>query len=521
MVGVARSKRCQRCKRIKIKCDEKWPTCTPCIRAKVPCSGPPNLTKFIHSNRDASTTNGSERDEVATQFSISEKSASHLESIRQKGLPGGGSFGHFRMASNEPRKNLTTVADRVAARLVGYLAHEDAPWDILATIGYTKHLPVRLGESAALRDSVALMCSTWSNYRRNVPVAQLVDSNLYGKALRSLQRALDDRHQQLKCETLAAATVLERLEVVFDTRRPYHRTRHVLGIQGLMMKRGPPNPYDDLDVHLAFENHAALISHWLVEGGDNFYLTPPWKESLQQAWRILGATLPIERMDCYTIGYYFGYWPGLAHKFRSISNDPDIISQQAQAAIFRDEITDVIERLKSVGEPIIERAHRTGRVIEEPDPESPVGTKFHFESLDTMSVFISYAMIRTIFNRILYHSTVLLNQPDEDLQVENRELCRQTWLCMPFIKKLGMVTSILSASPVYMSYEGANKVEKEYLLDLIIEVAGYKGRYPKERGAVELLVLNAARAMIGASQFATSVSTAQEQQQAAGGTHTM
>lgn len=226
-------------------------------------------------------------------------------------------------------------------------------------------------------------------------------------------------------------------------------------------------------------------------------------------------------MDCYTIGYYFGYWPGLAHKFRSIWNDPDISSQQAQAIALRDEVASLVEKLKNVGEPIIERARLTGRVVEQPDPETPIGMKFHFKSLDTMSVFVSYAMIRTILNRILYNSTVLLNEPDEYLQAENRQLCRQTWLCMPSIKKLGMVTSILSASPIYMSYEGANEVEKEYLLDLIIEVASYKGRYPKERGAVELLVLNAAKAMTGTSQFATSVSSAMGPQQAAGGTHTM
>ncbi|OTA62336.1 hypothetical protein K449DRAFT_465111 [Hypoxylon sp. EC38] len=511
MVGVPRSKRCQRCKRIKVKCDEKWPTCTPCVRAKATCSGPSTLTKFINNVCHNSTSNEPERDGVRVQLLTSGISANNLKSIRQQGLPGGASFGHFRLSADEPRKTPTSVADRVAARLVGFLVHENSPWDILAAIGYTKHLPARLGESPALRDCVALMCSTWANSRRNLPADQLIDSNLYGKALRSLQRALDDHKQQLRCETLAAATVLERLEVLFDTRRPYHRTRHAFGIKGLLMKRGPPDPNDDLDVHLAFENHAALVSHWLVEGGENFFLTSPWKEAIGQAWSVLRDSVPRDRMDCYTIGYYFGYWPFLVHGFRHISMDPDGSSQEARAIAFRAQVAALEAKVKSIGEPIMQRARDESRIIEEPNPETPVGKKFHFGNLDTMSFVISYTMLRTIINQVLYHLSVLLGQPDAVLEVENRELCKQTWMCLPFIKALGMVPSILAASPVYMSYEGGDRFEKDYLLDLVVEVSGYKGRYPKDRKSVELLVLNAAKAMTGRGMFASSSSSLKEE----------
>ncbi|KAI1141337.1 hypothetical protein F5Y05DRAFT_257996 [Hypoxylon sp. FL0543] len=519
MVGVPRSKRCQRCKRIKVKCDEKWPTCTPCVHAKATCSGPPTLTKFVYGGSYIATTDESKGGEVVIRFPTSAITAGNLKSIRQQGLPGGASFGHFRMSSDEPRRNLTTVADRVAARLVGFLAHENAPWEVLAAIGYTKHLPARLGDSTALRDCVALMCSTWANSRRNLPAKQLIDSNLYGKALRSLQRALDDHKQQLKCETLAAATILERLEVLFDTRRPYHRTCHAFGINGLVMKRGPPNPEDDLDVHLAFENHAALVSYWLVEGGENFFLTSPWKEAIEEAWTVLKDSVPSGRLDCYAIGYYFGYWPGLVHGFRSISLDSDVISQQARARAFRDQVAALEAKVKSLGEPIMEKARDEGRIIEEPNPETPVGRKFHFGNLDSMSFVVSYTMLRTIINRVLYHLSILMGQPDTILETESRELCKQTWMCLPFIKSLGIVPSILAASPVYMSYEAGNRIEKEYLLDLVVEVSGYKGRYPKDRKSVELLVLNAAKAMTGRGLFAASSSSLRDEDEKGDATH--
>ncbi|KAI1380226.1 hypothetical protein F4677DRAFT_254126 [Hypoxylon crocopeplum] len=440
--------------------------------------------------------------------STSEKPAGNLESIRCQDLLGGASFGHFRLSSDEPRKNLTTVADRVASRLVGYLGHEDAPWDMLATIGYTKHLPIRLAESPALRDGVALMCSAWANYRRNLPAAEVIDSNLYGKALRSLQRALNDAQQQLSCETLAAATILGRLEILFDTRRPFNRTHHAEGIKTIMLKRGPPKIDDDLDLHLALENHAAMISLWIVEEGENFYLTSPWKEVMLQSGAVLEKTLPSERLDCYKIGYYFGFWPGLAHKFRRVSNDPDIDSQREQALALRDEVANLDAAAQIVSEPIFRRARREGRILELLDSDTPVAEKFHFGSLDTMSFVVSYLMIRMVFNRILYHTMVLLGQPDMLLEVEHRDLCRQTWMCMPFIKNLGLMASVSASTPVFLSYEGAGEAEREYVMDIIIEVASYKGRYPKERHMVELLVLNTVRAMTGRGPFVPPSSSA-------------
>ncbi|KAI1456972.1 hypothetical protein F4805DRAFT_203183 [Annulohypoxylon moriforme] len=508
MVGVPRSKRCERCKRIKVKCDETWPTCTPCMRAKVPCSGPPNLTKFINNGRHSTTADESSGSEVVVQFVASGKGVKNLKSIRQQGLPNGAQLGHFRLSGDEPRKNLTTVADRVGARFVGYLTHESAAWDMLATAGYNKHLPVRLSESAALRDSVALLCSTWTNYRRNVSPDQIIDSNLYGKALRSLQRSLEDQQLQLRCETLAAATILERLELIFDTHRPYHRTRHSFGISSLMLTRGPPDPNDELDMHLALENHAAMISYWLVRGGENFYLTPPWASVIQPMKSKLEKSVSAERLPSYTLGYYYGFWPGLVHEFRRISNHPDEFSKQELAMDFRDRVAIMESKVMDIGEPMIDKALFTGRMVEQLDPETPVGAKYHFESLDLLSCVISYGMIRAVLNRLHYYATNLLEEPNIFLGVEHQNICRLTWMCIPFIRSLGMVPSVMFTSSMFLSYEGANQVEKEYLVDVMIGIAAYNGRYPRDRPSMECVMLNTAKALTGRGVFASSIQAA-------------
>ncbi|OTB00296.1 hypothetical protein M426DRAFT_238779 [Hypoxylon sp. CI-4A] len=511
MAGVPKSRRCHRCKRNKIKCDEKWPICTACKKADVVCSGPSNLTKFIYNGRHTSPPDKWDANEHKERCHGTETPSGNLERIRHEDLPGGASFSQFRVLASEPRKTLTTVADRVAARLVGYLTHENAGWDTLASIGYVKHLPIRLSESAALRDSVALMCATWANSRRNkVDTNQFLDDILYGKALRSLQRALGDEKQQLRSETLAATTILERLEVIFDNRRPHFRTFHLFGIQELMLNRGPPDPRDDLDIQLALENYASLALRWLVEGGENFYWSPLWKNAIEQAWPMLEKSVPSGRLERYKMNSYYGYWLVFVHKFRRITRNSDSNSQRLQATALKAQITKIQEELKAIGEPILQRDREQGRIIELPHPETPVGTRFHFGSLDSMSYVLSYGMISTIFNRILYQLTGILGQHEAHLMAEYRALCRQMWMCIPFIKQLGITPSILATLPMHISYEGGNREEKEYLMDIITDVARFKGRYPADRSAVERIVIKVAESMTGRRAVTAGINSPQK-----------
>lgn len=176
--------------------------------------------------------------------------------INSQDVEGGASYGYFRLSPG-PKQYPTTVADRLSARLVAHL-DRDSQRDVLLNVSYLKHIPNRLGESAALRDCIAVFVSAWSNFRRGRPMDQLIVPMLYGKALRSLQRVLNSR-QVLKCETLAAITILERVEALFDRNRSQHRTMHAKGVYSLMEKRGPPSLDDPLDVHLALENQATLV----------------------------------------------------------------------------------------------------------------------------------------------------------------------------------------------------------------------------------------------------------------------
>lgn len=217
-------------------------------------------------------------------------------------------------------------------------------------------------------------------------------------------------------------------------------------------------------------------------------------------------------MDNYAIGYWYGFWPELVHKFRSISIDPDVSSKQAQALALRARVEHIEAKIKETGEPIMTRYLLGGLIVEQPDPDTPIGKKFHFESLDCMCFFLSYVMIRIVMNRILYHIKTLLGERDPLLELENREICTQTWMAIPFVRKMGLIVAQLYITPLYLSYEGANDSEKEYLLDFLIWVIIYKGRDIRDRPTLDLHMVNMARAMTGRSLFDTSVRTRTEEE---------
>lgn len=241
------------------QCDQKWPTCTQCFQADAVCSGPPTEPKFVH-NGIHGTTSGSDPEVPAryTSLPLLSSAPSHaIVAINSRNVPGGASYSILRL-SQEPRPNPTTVADRLAASLVRHL--ENGPGSaLLLTMGHLNFVPARIGESPALRDCVALLCSTWANYRRALSIENIIDSKTYGKALRSLQIALNDENQQLHTETLAAVTMMERVEIMFDAKRPRHRALHGQGMYGLMLKRGPPKLSDELDTCLAFDNLEPMV----------------------------------------------------------------------------------------------------------------------------------------------------------------------------------------------------------------------------------------------------------------------
>lgn len=160
--------------------------------------------------------------------------------------------GFFRL-TQQPSQ---TTTDRLSSHLITLSAKSP---DLIINLGYFKHLPRRMNESPVLTSCLDVFCNSWTNFHLGLPPNQLIDANMYGRALRSLYAALDGP-SQLRVETLTAMTLLQRIEVLFDTERGNHQTIHSGGMIPLMIKKGPPNLDDPLDVHLGHEVQVTLVS---------------------------------------------------------------------------------------------------------------------------------------------------------------------------------------------------------------------------------------------------------------------
>lgn len=220
------------------------------------------MVKFVHNDRRSSNAT---KVVVVAESSLADNMKGEVVRTRRgtfvnlgsRHMPEGSTYQSMRLVERL-RPGPTTTADRIAVRLVGYF--DKNPRDPSVVITYFKLLAQLFGQSAAFSDSVALFCSCWSCFQHGVPDGYYMDYNLYGKALRSHQRALNNPTEQLSCETLAATTILDRTEIFFDGNQRHNKAVHVAGIVASLAKRGPPKLNDDLDIHLALENQGRLVS---------------------------------------------------------------------------------------------------------------------------------------------------------------------------------------------------------------------------------------------------------------------
>ena len=180
-------------------------------------------------------------------------------------LPGGrGTKITIRPITKPPRPYPSTVSGRVAGRLVRLLDNEnDGGSKFFRGHRFLLPLPARLDNSPALRDCAALFASTWANFQRGLPCSEVTDRNLYGKALRSLWSALNQNlNEPVKSENLAAITIMDRYQSMFDTSRPLYWSTHRAGLIMLMKQAGPPDLEDELGCWVAIENQGNLVSNY-------------------------------------------------------------------------------------------------------------------------------------------------------------------------------------------------------------------------------------------------------------------
>ncbi|KAK7224556.1 hypothetical protein V2G26_012559 [Clonostachys chloroleuca] len=481
MPGVTRSKACQCCKRRKIKCDEKWPTCSPCKRTKLECPGPSTVVKFVH-DAQAHSTSDSDQDSCSSEITaVGSNSVSlHMRKIVHRQ---GGSYSSFRIRSTAPRistrPKLTTLSDRIAARLVSHLDRSQE-YGITLRLGYLPFLPQRIPHSACLRDCVALFCAAWSNYRGRWQAGRVVTMSNYSKALRTLRNTLRG-DQALSVETLAAMTLLERTEALFDWGQERCSAIHAHGIGHLITKKGYVDMNDELDVELAKENRGLLLGYWATEcgksftgdariidvpeaniDGGEFWGTDELKPYLESALAITGGS--------------YGSWTQWLQDAEGIQQDPFSSEMLDLAKCLRPQLSHAAAETKQCLESLMESTLDLGTLTKEDDPDSASGKSYGFKTAALAQLFNGLLMLRLVSLRISYDLSVIYGSPDTDLYSEYQEVCGNAWMCISYLRKLDVSVSAAFLGPYSACIEASSEKEMDSLQSIIKTMDSYLDR---------------------------------------------
>lgn len=207
---------------------------------------------------------------------------------------------------------------------------------------------------------------------------------------------------------------------------------------------------------------------------------------------------PDIRKSAYYLELYMGSWLSAAQEVRLIGEDPIEESRCARALTLQNRTINVIEEMEQGGEAILDKARSQGRIVELPDPSTPVGAKYDFKDLDSHRCLVQYMMLRIAMNRVLWSINMFL-QGDQatHLNTEHERFCREIWKCLPYNKQVTLMVAMQFGDPFHLAYEGAHGAVKEYLLDYQMGVCSYRKRLPNDRKKVDDYMYTTALALTG------------------------
>lgn len=136
-----------------------------------------------------------------------------------------GTFHKMRIMSEKMVKARMTMSkeDLLITRLMRFLhTFEGSGYDMSLPGHALRSMVCRISASTALRDSIECLIATYESLRRGLSAKDMMDSKSYHKALRSLQRAVENPKHQTSAETLAATTLVHRIQARnVDKEDPY------------------------------------------------------------------------------------------------------------------------------------------------------------------------------------------------------------------------------------------------------------------------------------------------------------
>ncbi|CAG9981142.1 unnamed protein product [Clonostachys byssicola] len=502
MVGVAKSTACKSCKRRRIKCDQRWPTCGQCRRKLLKCPGPTSLLKFVHEGGGSGQAPSASQLELSTgpepSSSRSQLLDSRVTDHRGRYLSRvDGNAGYRKMKLVSMPQNMTSLEHQAGARLVNSLEGDPS---LLRLFNFLQYMPSRLAHSSCLRDVAILFCSTHSALRRGgSPTTDVSIMRDYGRALRTLRQKLEEA-KDLELETLASVALLSRAESVFNPNwTPFNRA-HAEAVASFIVKLGHPKPDDVFHMDILFQSIEDLLFHSLSKTQTHVFNQPAWRQTITDATlRFFPPELRPHGHDMISIFYeYLRKTPKLLTKVYKIHQTPFNPDMQELAAYISAALARDFVRAKSALRLLFEKALNIGQFEKAYDANFFLGEYYQVKNARFGESITLFKSLIVGIARIRYDLSNLYSYPTPSaLYDEYRDACEDLWMFIPLRIELYDAFAFGALTILAPSYEASENHERDYLNDLLHDQYRYSTRLPKDRASLEVAMIMRAKAMSG------------------------
>lgn len=478
-----------------------------------------------HGNHVVSTTESSEQ--TALQLTKSSEAAVLVQREPLKQYAKGHAMSG-RLRLQVPLFTLSSHADTVAAQITALVQTES-----LTAFGmqqFVDYCPQRIHQSSCLLDCVALFCQLWIRcFKRREPLSAVLGSKAYGKAIRSLRRAVAG-DQLYTVETLGAMMLFYGFMRFTGFYSSVELLPHQLGIRRVIKQIGPPDRKDELHLEI-FITHLSImleqimfhpelryteqiqpqdvlsdLSRWLLgysvrgdsqqeetEDGDdgtdddNFGIDDAGSgtdDDEDTLYELMGSFF-----SSALVPYYVHWFP----KITEIRQDPSRMDNRR--SVLCRKLGRVIRKMEAAR--IWQRWMKLGCITECLDPDFFLGYRFEFSSFHIAQLAITAMMIEVVLLRTHYDLGSLGLAPNGDVYRRYLDACVRGWLCLPYLQTLDALSAPELLKPLLVTLEPASTEQLGHMLrlDLTWKACGLKN--PKDTEGSKAWIHELAKKLTG------------------------
>ncbi|CAG9978407.1 unnamed protein product [Clonostachys byssicola] len=508
MPAPLKSLACQNCKLKRTKCDQNWPSCSQCIRKGVRCPGPSSLIKIINiGNHVSSTTEPSEQ--TALQPGETSKAAVLVQREPLKQYANGHAM-RGRMRLQIPLFTLSSHADTVAAQAVALVQTESLT--AFAMHQLVDYSPQRIYHSSCLLDCVALSCQLWIRcFKRREPLSAVLGSKAYGKAIRSLKRAVAG-DQLYTVETVGAMMLFYGFMRFSGFYSSIELLPHQLGIRRVIKQIGPPDlESDELYFEICLAHLSIMfeqimyypelryteqiqpqdvfsdLNHWFILKGESVGGDSQQEDTEDGAAETNDDDAEEDDDDsgidddedtlfeligsfyCSAlVPYYVNWFPTITE----ILQDPSRMNNRRTALCrWLERATRKLEATR-----FWQRWMKLGCITECLDPDFFLGYRVEFTSFHIAQLAITMIMIEVVLRRTYYDLGSSGSAPDGDAYRRYLDACFRGWLSLPYLQSLDALSAPELLKPLIFTLEPASTEQLGHMLrlDLPWKACGFK-----------------------------------------------